>query len=373
MKTAIVFVDKNDQETLINQQILDKKLIRYTLDNLKKADFEKIIVVSPSEYNDSDIIWINNVNELKNEIESSNGKLIITGIHYPNLGSDVYNTLYQSEAQASILSINGETVEVFAIDNHAFEQFDSLSYEKVEVSKPDLLKVFKAEDVYEAFKSMQRTINLKHLNNGVNFLDIENTYIGQDVAIEKGVTLYPHIHLEGLTRIGANTSITSNSHIINSTIGENCQILASRITDSILHNKITLGPYSHLRMHCEVMDGVRIGNFVEFKKTHFGRISRCAHLTYLGDSEVGEDVNIGCGVITANYDGVHKFKTVIKDKSFIGSNSNLIAPVTIGSNVLVAAGSTITDDVEDGAMAIGRVRQEIKPDFGFKYINKERD
>ena len=96
------------------------------------------------------------------------------------------------------------------------------------------------------------------------------------------------------------------------------------------------------------------------------------HLTYLGDCEVGEDVNIGCGVITVNYDGAHKFKTTIKDRAFIGSNSNLIAPVTVGECSLVAAGSTITKDVEDGAMAIARQRQEIKPEFGFKYINKEK-
>ena len=120
------------------------------------------------------------------------------------------------------------------------------------------------------------------------------------------------------------------------------------------------------------MDNCRIGNFVEFKKTRFGRLSRSAHLTYLGDCEVGEDVNIGCGVITVNYDGAHKFKTTIKDRAFIGSNSNLIAPVTVGECSLVAAGSTITKDVEDGAMAIARQRQEIKPEFGFKYINKEK-
>jgi bifunctional UDP-N-acetylglucosamine pyrophosphorylase/glucosamine-1-phosphate N-acetyltransferase len=119
-----------------------------------------------------------------------------------------------------------------------------------------------------------------------------------------------------------------------------------------------------------VGEDCRIGNFVEFKKTQFGNNSKCAHLTYVGDATVGENVNFGCGVVTVNYDGKNKFRTVIKDGAFIGSNCNLIAPVTIGENALLAAGSTITNDVEDGDMGIARNRQENRIGYGTKYKNK---
>ena len=125
-------------------------------------------------------------------------------------------------------------------------------------------------------------------------------------------------------------------------------------------------------MNCEIDSKNRIGNFVEFKNTKFGFDSRCAHLTYLGDSEIGSKVNIGCGVITVNYDGKNKFHTVVKDGAFIGSNVNLIAPVTVGENAVVAAGSPATQDVPDGDMAIGRVRQENKPGYCLIYKNKEK-
>ena len=132
----------------------------------------------------------------------------------------------------------------------------------------------------------------------------------------------------------------------------------------------TVGPFAHLRNHTVVHENCRIGNFVEFKNCNFGNGSKCAHLTYLGDCEVGEHVNIGCGVVTVNYDGKNKFRTKIGDHAFIGSNVNIIAPVTIGHHALLAAGSTITEDVEDGAMGIARSRQTNKENFGTKYLNK---
>lgn len=371
MNTAIVFVDKEDQATLAWQKILDKKLIDYTVDRLKQAGSDKIIVVCQNAYQSEGVICLNDPGSLSAELVDIEGKLIITGIHYPNIDSDIYSSLYRSDSEAGVVTINGKMVEIFVIESNLFADYERLQYEPFNIVKDDLIKVSEADDLYKASKAFQKVINARHLKNGVSFIDIENTYIGEDVVLESGVCLYPSVFLEGKTVIGENTLITANSHIIDSHIGKNCQILSSRISDSCLHDAVTLGPYAHIRMHCEIMDGARIGNFVEFKNTQFGRISRCAHLTYLGDSEVGEDVNIGCGVITVNYDGKHKFRTTIKDRAFVGSNSNLIAPVTIGESVLVAAGSTITKDVEDGAMAIARSRQEIKPGFGFKYINKE--
>ena len=219
---------------------------------------------------------------------------------------------------------------------------------------------------------MQKRINEHWMEEGVTLINPDSTYIGPDVILGKDVTLYPNVYLEGNTVIHDGTTILPQSFLVNAVIGKNCTVDSSRITDSIIHDEVKIGPYAHLRMNCEVDSKNRIGNFVEFKNTKFGFDSRCAHLTYLGDSEVGSKVNIGCGVITVNYDGKNKFHTVIKDGAFIGSNVNLIAPVTVGENAVVAAGSTATKDVPDGDMAIGRVRQENKPGYGLIYKNKEK-
>lgn len=228
------------------------------------------------------------------------------------------------------------------------------------------------KELAQATRWMQKRINEHWMEEGVTLINPDSTYIGPDVILGKDVTLYPNVYLEGNTVIHDGTTILPQSFLVNAVIGKNCTVDSSRITDSIIHDEVKIGPYAHLRMNCEVDSKNRIGNFVEFKNTKFGFDSRCAHLTYLGDSEVGSKVNIGCGVITVNYDGKNKFHTVIKDGSFIGSNVNLIAPVTVGENAVVAAGSTATKDVPDGDMAIGRVRQENKPGYGLVYKNKEK-
>ncbi len=221
-------------------------------------------------------------------------------------------------------------------------------------------------------KEKRLEINEKLAAKGVIFLDIENTYIEEEVEIKAGAVIYPCVVIEGKSVIGENTTVTHGSHLIDAVVGDNCTILNSRIDSSIVHNNVSVGPNSHLRGHSEVADNCRIGNFVEFKNTKFGLGSKCAHLTYLGDSTVGEGVNIGCGVVTVNYDGAHKFPTVIGDHAFIGSNANIIAPVTVGDYAVVAAGSTVTDDVPSNDMAIARARQTNKLGYGYKYIKKEK-
>jgi UDP-N-acetylglucosamine diphosphorylase/glucosamine-1-phosphate N-acetyltransferase len=227
-------------------------------------------------------------------------------------------------------------------------------------------------ELLRATKTLQKRNNLKLMEQGVTLLDMESTYIGSDVTIGRDTIVYPNNYIFGKTSIGKDNVILSGCYIENSTIGNHNYIDNSRITDSIIHNEVRLGPWAHLRNGCEIEDSNRIGNFVEMKNTKVGEDSRCAHLTYLGDTTVGKKVNFGCGVVTVNYDGKDKFETIIGDNSFVGSNVNLIAPVKIGNNVVLAAGSTINEDVEDGAMAIARGRQTNKEGYGLKYLNKER-
>lgn len=206
--------------------------------------------------------------------------------------------------------------------------------------------------------------------SNVQFLDVNRVLVDDEVEIGEGTVIYPNVTLLGKTKIGKNCKILPNCFFENAVIGDNVTIDSTKISDSEVMDGTTVGPFAHLRNHTIVHKNCRIGNFVEFKNCNFGEGSKCAHLTYLGDSEVGEHVNIGCGVVTVNYDGKNKFKTKIGNHAFIGSNVNIIAPVTIGDNALLAAGSTITEDVNDGAMGIARSRQVNKEDFGRKYLSK---
>lgn len=225
-------------------------------------------------------------------------------------------------------------------------------------------------DLAKAAKWMKRHINEMHMRNGVTIIDPENTYIDVDVEIGADTVIYPNVHIQGESVIGANVEILPNSFLRNAYIGDHALIDSSKIVESKVGAYTTIGPMSHLRNNTEIAENCRIGNFVEFKNSYFGDGSKCAHLTYIGDSDFGKKINVGCGVVTVNYDGKNKYRTTVKDGAFIGSNCNLIAPVTIGENVLLAAGSTITDSVDDGDMGIARSRQSVKKGFGTKYKNK---
>ncbi|MGL5978568.1 MAG: bifunctional UDP-N-acetylglucosamine diphosphorylase/glucosamine-1-phosphate N-acetyltransferase GlmU [Erysipelotrichaceae bacterium] len=225
-------------------------------------------------------------------------------------------------------------------------------------------------DLAHASTLMKQRINEYHMLQGVTIVDPNNTYIGADVVIGTDTIIEPNVMIKGKTTIGADCLIGTGSVLNNAVLANHIVVESSKIIDSMIHDGVTIGPFAHLRNHTVVHANCRIGNFVEFKKTNFGEGSKCAHLSYLGDSEFGKAVNVGCGVVTVNYDGKNKFKTIVEDGAFIGSNVNLIAPVTVGKNALLAAGSTITKSVDDGDMGIARCRQENKKGFGDTYKKK---
>lgn len=225
-------------------------------------------------------------------------------------------------------------------------------------------------DKVKDFNEKKLSINQKLIENGVFIMDPNNTYIDEDVVIGEDTTIYPNVFILKGSKIGNNVTILPNSYLSNAIIKDGTTIDSSKIVDSEVGENSVVGPMSHLRNHTCVKGEARIGNFVEFKNTNFDLGSKCAHLTYVGDSDVGKKVNFGCGVVTVNYDGKNKFRTTIKDGAFIGSNVNLIAPVTIGENALLAAGSTINKDIEDGDMGIARPRVEVKSGYGQKYKKK---
>lgn len=227
-------------------------------------------------------------------------------------------------------------------------------------------------ELQEATKQLQYRINKKHLLDGVNIVDMTNTYIGRDVVIGHDTTIEPGCIIKGKTVIGNGCHIGPYCEFDNVEIKDNVAIKFSVIADSIIENGVDIGPYARLRNHCHILENVHMGNFVEMKKATFGKGSKAAHLSYIGDATVGENVNIGCGTITSNYDGKNKFQTVIEDNVFVGCNSNLVAPVTVGKNAFIAAGSTITDEVHEDAFAIARSRQVNKEGYS-KVLEEKRN
>ena len=202
---------------------------------------------------------------------------------------------------------------------------------------------------------------LELMLSGVTIFRPNTCDIDADVEIGTDTVIEPFVQLIGRTKIGSNCRIRSYSVITNCQLGDDVLVRPGCIMeDSVIHNGAQLGPYSHLRPGSEIGEGAHVGNFVETKKTRLGKGSKANHLTYLGDAEVGEGVNIGAGTITCNYDGVNKNQTTIEDEAFIGSDATLVAPVRIGRGAYVGAASCITEDVPADALAIARGRQVVK-------------
>ncbi|PKR77500.1 bifunctional UDP-N-acetylglucosamine diphosphorylase/glucosamine-1-phosphate N-acetyltransferase GlmU [Halalkalibacillus sediminis] len=218
---------------------------------------------------------------------------------------------------------------------------------------------------------MKRRTNERLMREGVTIVDPDNTYIGTDVKVGTDTVIQPGCVIQGDTQIGSNVEIGPHTEIKDSAIGDGTHIKQSVVTDSRVGKDVSIGPFAHIRPASDIHDQVKIGNFVEIKKTSMAKNSKASHLSYLGDAEIGKDVNVGCGSITVNYDGKEKHKTIIEDGAFIGCNSNLVAPVKIEKGAYVAAGSTITKDVPEKSLSIARSRQENKEGY-LERLNKSK-
>jgi bifunctional UDP-N-acetylglucosamine pyrophosphorylase/glucosamine-1-phosphate N-acetyltransferase len=234
-----------------------------------------------------------------------------------------------------------------------------LAVSTVSVSTPDEIRgINSRRELAEVGAIVRHTKNDELMAAGVTLVDPATTYIERGVVVGADTVIHPNVYLEGRTVIGQGCEIHAGTRIVDSTIGDRVLIRNyCVITESSVATNAALGPFAHLRPASTVLDGAHVGNFVELKKTTLGRGSKASHLTYLGDATIGDEVNIGAGTITCNFDGKTKNPTVIEDGAFIGSDSALVAPVTIGSGAYVAAGSTITEDVPPGALGIARGKQ----------------
>ncbi len=210
---------------------------------------------------------------------------------------------------------------------------------------------------------MRRRICRRWMLEGVTFIDPDRTYVGADVTIGPDTVIYPGSVLEGHTIIGEDCVIGPNTRLVDAVVRDGARVESSVVLESEIGPDASVGPFAYIRPGSEIGARVKIGDFVEIKKSVVGDDSKVSHLTYIGDAEIGRRVNIGCGAVTVNYDGERKHKTHVGDDSFIGCNVNLVAPVSVGEGAYVAAGSTITDAVPDNGFAIARARQVTKPDY----------
>lgn len=218
----------------------------------------------------------------------------------------------------------------------------------------------------QATKTMQRRINEQHMRDGVSFIDPDTAYIDADVKIGNDTVIEGNVVIKGNTEIGSDCYITSGSRIVDSKIGNNVTVTSSTVEEAEMDDNTDIGPNSHLRPKAIIRKGAHIGNFVEIKKAEIGENTKVGHLTYVGDATLGKDINIGCGTIFSNYDGVKKFHTNVGDHAFIGAGSTLIAPINVADHAFIAADTTVTKDVNKYDMAIGRGRQVNKPDYWHK-------
>lgn len=240
---------------------------------------------------------------------------------------------------------------------------DNKKIGSIDVDENQIIGVDSRKQLCIANDKLKLKINNKHMDNGVTIIDINSTYIDLDVQIERDVIIYPNVYIMGKTIIKQGCEILPNSRIVNSIVGNKSRVESSVILDSVIGEGTTIGPFAYVRPNSSIGDNVKIGDFVEVKNSSIGSNTKISHLSYVGDSSVGKRCNLGCGIVTVNYDGKQKHSTIIEDDCFIGCNANLIAPVKVEKNAYVAAGTTITKKVSSNSLAIGRCRQTNKENW----------
>lgn len=287
-----------------------------------------------------------------------------------NGGMYVFEAKHLKSALSKITN-NNKQQEYYLTDTIEILLHEGYNVDAIAIMNPDdILGVNSREQLAQATAIMKQRINRKHMDNGVTLIDPHHTYIDPEVEIGQDTVIEPGCIIEGNTSIGENCIIGYNTKIRNCKVGNSVAIESSMLIDSQIDEGCHIGPFAYIRPNSHIGAKVKIGDFVEVKNATIGEGTKVSHLTYIGDADVGRDVNFGCGTVVVNYDGEKKHRTIIKDHAFIGCNTNLVSPVVIEENVYTAAGSTITQDVPKNSLAIARARQEIKPEWVTKKRQK---
>lgn len=347
---------------LLTSEVLEQ-LLQHHEENQAKATILTAHAANPSGYGRVIRNEENNVKKIVEQKDASEEEIKVQEI---NTGTYVFDNeaLFQALSFVKNDNAQGEyylpdVIEILKDNGETVSAFQMLSMEEA-------LGVNDRVALAEAAATMKRRINEKHMRNGVTLIDPANTYIEADVMIGADTVVEPGVLLKGRTVIGEDCLIGANSEIRDSKIGNRVQIISSHVEEAEMGDHSNIGPCSHLRPNSKIGEEVHLGNFVEIKNSTIGKDSKVGHLTYVGDADLGENINVGCGTVFVNYDGKKKHRATIGNNAFIGCNVNLVAPVQIAQNAFLAAGSTITKDVPEGAMGIARARQENKDGYWHK-------
>ncbi len=367
--SAILFfpdslTNSGEKTPLYLQTVWFCPVLTWMLEELKARGIERFFIVSDGKaqeamqtavLEDISVTWIDGANHgrlLGESLQGLDGEImILNGVVLP-VGVFSGGAVYHASADACRKVLK---------DNGAF----SVIPEKAEIMG-GFLPVGDEEELRAAQAMCRQKILEKHYAAGVSVIDPNTTYIDPRVVIGKGTTLLPGTILRGNTVIGKNCTVGPNAMVSDCVIGNETTVNASQLNQSTVGDHTTVGPFAYVRPNCQIGDHARIGDFVELKNSVIGNGTKVSHLTYVGDSDVGERVNFGCGTVTTNYDGHKKYRCTIEDDSFIGCNTNLIAPVSVGKGSYIAAGSTITKPIPEDALAIARAEQKNKDGWAAK-------
>ena len=391
---------ENSQYALQAEQLGTGHAVLQAKDLLGVLDGTTLVICG-----DTPLLTGETLNQLFDTHEESGAKAtILTAIAEDSSGygrivrsanGEVAKIVEQKDAQVAELAIKEINTGTYVFDNQAL--FNALTHvtndnAQGEYYLPDVIELIKAggeivsahimDDMDEAIgvndrvalsqaqRTMMRRINLGHMRNGVTFGNADTTYIEPDVVIGNDTILEAGVHLKGKTTIGSNCFVGMNSEIVDSQIADNVTITQSVIEQSTIDERSDIGPFAHVRPNSVLGKDVHIGNFVEVKNSRIGDDTKAGHLAYIGDADLGQKINVGCGTIFVNYNGKSKARSTIGDQAFIGSNANIVAPVNIGDRAFIAAGSTVIQDVPAEALSISRAEQKNVPDYWAKFSKK---
>ena len=289
-----------------------------------------------------------------------------------NSGTYWFRTADLIDALSKLTNANAQN-EYYLTDTLAIAVLDGKKAGAYKSSNPDIIKGANDRRELLEFNNYARMkVIEKHMLGGVEFTCLDGIIIERGVEIGRGTEILPGTILRGNTKIGEGCKIGPNTIIENSVIGDLCTINTAQIYDSEIEAEVNVGPFVHIRPDCHVGSNSKVGDFVELKNSNIGEKTAIAHLAYIGDSDIGRKVNIGCGTVTVNYDGITKNRCVIGDNSFIGCNTNLIAPVQLGKAVYTAAGTTVTRDIPDYALAIERGVMKINEGYTIRKLKTKQ-